>query len=630
MKKLTKGKGKQPKSNDDNVPFDPAPYLNDDDVVFSGSEDSLRQASNNFDVFRKQGFICMEECQMEDLNNMFLSSNPNLDEDKIKKKKKAPLKKTHQDSKNIKNKTAKTKKIVFPFAPPQASDDDYQNLSSDTSAWTELVKDKVLKSLLIKAGFVKPTPIQEKVLHAISKDPSFECLMGAAPTGSGKTLSYILPILQSFNQQEHFNEKDKKRTVSVVLVPTRELALQIKEHIAAIAPSCKVAAILGGMSREKQVRLLRQASIVVATPGRLHQLLLPSDEGDVEETDLFKDDDNVQLDYLVLDEADRLAEPGHFGHLKELLERLAAKARHKMLFSATLLTAAQDDLARSILKKLNLSKKNFLRVEVKDAGSALPSTLSHASIPCEDLDAACLAWILMSRQKQQPAPKKDDSHHQDAEKTLIFVNSVDVVCKLTRLLEVCGIKAYGMHAHLPQRTRLRRLEAFASSEKTTSIGSIMIATDVVGRGIDLPSVSTVLHYHLPASLEALMHRAGRTARAGRQGQSIFLLPQKTILSKEREILSEIKMDRVIELGGLIASQPFKMVLREAQHLEAQLHAAERSTKERAFNKRILAAAELDDDEEHVNDNPNIKALEAAKKRIRLALAKLFQQQQSLH
>ncbi|KAM6912263.1 ATP-dependent RNA helicase DDX24 [Xenentodon cancila] len=302
--------------------------------------------------------------------------------------------------------------------------------------------------------------------------------------------------------------------LGLVLTPTRELAVQVKHHIDAVAKftDIKTAIVVGGMSQQKQRRMLkRRPEIVIATPGRLW--------------DLVKEQHPHLLNLrhlrcLVIDEADRMVERGHFAELENLLEMLNTThfnpARQTFVFSATLTMVHSLPTRLVQKKKKNLEKRTKLEVLMEKVGikskpkvidltrkEATVETLTETKIHCrKDEKDFYLYYFLL----QYPG------------RTMVFANSIDCIKRLNSLLVILDCTPLPLHANMHQKQRLKNLERFAERESC-----VLLTTDVAARGLDIPNVQHVIHYQVPRTSETYVHRSGRTARATKDGLSLLLI-----------------------------------------------------------------------------------------------------------
>jgi len=331
-----------------------------------------------------------------------------------------------------------------------------------------------LVAALAAQGIHSPFPVQ-----ALCIPPALEGrdVCGKAKTGSGKTLAFGLPLLV------RVPEGTPRKPRALILVPTRELALQVHDVLAPLVSSVgrQVVAIYGGAPMERQIKALRKgADIVVATPGRLIDL---GDRGDLEVGD---------VEFLVLDEADRMADMGFLPQVEWVLRRLPPK-RQTLLFSATL-DGDVDHLRRHYLS-------DPLTLEV-EATQDTVEQMEHRFISVHQLDKA----------------KVLESISKGVKRTLVFVRTKRGADRLVLQLERDGVQAAAIHGDLRQSQRERALSDFSAGKL-----AVLVATDVAARGIHVDNIDVVVHYDPPEDQKSYLHRSGRTARAGEAGLVVTLV-----------------------------------------------------------------------------------------------------------
>jgi superfamily II DNA/RNA helicase len=334
-------------------------------------------------------------------------------------------------------------------------------------------------------GFTKPTPIQAEAIPAILRGAD---LLGQAQTGSGKTAAFALPLLQHLQRQP---SRSPRCVRALVLVPTRELALQVAEVLrqlgATLQPKPKVAALFGGVSINPQLMELRGgADVVVATPGRLLDV--------VEHNAL--DLSTVQL--LVLDEADRLLDLGFAEELSRVLALLPAR-RQNLFFSATFPAAVQQ-LAEGMLREP-------VKVEV----AATPATVPAIEQRSIQVDAGKRTQLLRRLIEESQWTR-----------VLVFVATQAATEHVAGKLYKVGIRAAHFHGAMSQGARQQTLDAFKSGR-----WDVLVTTDLAARGIDISQLSVVVNYDLPRSPDDYVHRIGRTGRAGESGLTVSLVSAET-------------------------------------------------------------------------------------------------------
>jgi ATP-dependent RNA helicase RhlE len=357
----------------------------------------------------------------------------------------------------------------------------------------------ILLSNLEKAGYSKPTPIQERSIPLLLEGHD---LLGIAQTGTGKTASFSLPIIQYL-----INNPQKNLSLSprvLILAPTRELSLQIEENINSYAQetSIKTAIVFGGVGQAKQVAAMRSApDILVATPGRLIDLM---NQG-------FIKLDRIQI--FVLDEADRMLDMGFINDIRKVVAKLPQK-RQTVFFSATM----PPEILSLSSKLLSHPKK----VEVTPASSTV-ERIKQKIIRCQKSDKNQLLRKIITDDKE-------------VQLTLVFTRTKHGANRIVEYLEHYKIKASAIHGNKSQSAREKALADF----KEGNI-KILIATDIAARGIDVDNITHVINFDLPVEAESYVHRIGRTARAGRDGVAISFCDE-TELEALKRIEKLIKID----------------------------------------------------------------------------------------
>lgn len=396
---------------------------------------------------------------------------------------------------------------------------------------------------------------------------------------------------QELNSKIATSEAHPKRPLlGLVLTPTRELAVQVKQHIDAVAKftGIKTAILVGGMSTQKQQRMLnRQPEIVIATPGRLWELVK---EKQPHLSNLR------QLRCLVIDEADRMVEKGHFAELSQLLEMLNDSQynpkRQTLVFSATLTLVHQAPariLHKKHAKKIDKTAKlDLLMQKIGMRGKpkvidltrneATVETLTETKIHCEtDEKDLYLYYFLM----QYPG------------RTLVFANSISCIKRLSGLLKVLDIMPLTLHACMHQKQRLRNLEQFAHLEDC-----VLLATDVAARGLDIPKVQHVIHYQVPRTSEIYVHRSGRTARATNEGLSLMLVGPEDVINFKK-IYKTLKKDEDIPLFPV--QTKYMDAVKERIRLARQIEKAEyrnfQACLHNSWIEQAAAALEIELEEE---------------------------------
>ncbi|KAK7044735.1 ATP-dependent RNA helicase MAK5 [Favolaschia claudopus] len=506
--------------------------------------------------------------------------------------------------------------------------------------------------------FLSPTPIQAAALpFALSGRD----VVGIAQTGSGKTLAYGLPILHRLLATAN-PSKLKRKLSALILAPTRELALQVSSHLneflnavesnddkdaeteaqKATAPRSppivSVATIVGGMSSQKQRRILdRGVDILVATPGRLW--------------DIIQDDDDLatqikNLKFLVLDEADRMIEAGHFAELENILRLTLRESKadqiepeneeddeepiqdglQTFIFSATLSKDLQRNVKRRARPKAS-GKNNksgspastlddlLLRLDFRDPEpeiidlspqGGVVSTLKESKIECLSADKDVYLYYFLLRYPGR---------------SLVFLASIDGIRRLLPLTELLNIKAFPLHSQLEQRQRLKNLDRFKSTPK-----SVLLATDIAARGLDIPAVDHVIHYQIPRSADAYIHRNGRTARAMRSGFSMLMCSpdeRRVVrallgsLGRQESEIAEISID-------LSMLDKLKERVQLARKIETAHHKTKKANHDRKWMKEAADAMEIELDSDFMSDRKQ-KTKDIENSKLKAELKRLLAQ-----
>lgn len=356
----------------------------------------------------------------------------------------------------------------------------------------------VLKALS-KEGYTTPTPIQEQAIPAILEKRD---LLGCAQTGTGKTAAFVIPILQLMFQQFEIEKPKYRRIQTLILTPTRELAIQIGESIQAYGHflpfNHKV--IFGGVPQFSQVQAVRNGvDIIVATPGRLLDLM--------QQRVISLDD----IKYFVLDEADRMLDMGFVHDVKRIIAKLPAK-RQTLFFSAT--------MPNEIKQLADILLSNPVKVEVTPPASTVDMIQQSVYYVEKHNKQSLLIQLL-----------KDET----IETVLVFTQMKHAADKLTVQLNRAGIRAEAIHGNKAQNARQRALENF-KNRKTR----VLVATDIAARGIDIDELTHVLNFELPNVAETYVHRIGRTGRAGASGIAISFCDwsEKTFLTDIQKLIKK--------------------------------------------------------------------------------------------
>ena len=346
------------------------------------------------------------------------------------------------------------------------------------------------------AGYTEPTPIQRQAIPVILAGHD---VMGGAQTGTGKTAGFTLPLLNRLARHASTSTSPARHQVrALILAPTRELAMQVYESVKMYSKHLPLRStcIYGGVDMNPQIQELRRGiEIVVATPGRLLD--------HVQQKTIALG----QVEFLILDEADRMLDMGFIPDIRRILALLPA-ARQSLLFSAT--------FSDEIKKLADQMLKNPQLIEVARR-NMVSETISHIVHPVSSgLKRNLLAHIVR--------------HEDEANQVLVFVDTKFACSRLAHFLERHGISADSIHGDKSQQARTETLENFKSGKVR-----VLVATDVAARGLDIEDLPSVINFELPHTAEDYVHRIGRTGRAGKSGKAVSL-----VSSEERHRLADIQ------------------------------------------------------------------------------------------
>jgi ATP-dependent RNA helicase RhlE len=346
--------------------------------------------------------------------------------------------------------------------------------------FSDLGLSPALVTAIQRANYDTPYPIQIEAIPAVLQQKD---ILGLAPTGSGKTAAYILPILQQLLQQE--TPRDRQVPV-LVLVPTRELAIQVAEvteNFSRFLPRrIKSLAIFGGVSINPQMMKLGGVEVLIATPGRLIDLVGRNSVG------------ISRIQTLVIDEADKLLQMGFREEMDHLLE-LTPKKKQTLLFSAT-----QDQELTSLIQQL---LKNPVEIQVAPTDFTPDAIHQEAYRVSPETKGPFLRQLIQSG---------------DWKQILVFASSIRTADNMVVKLNKNGIQAVAFHGDKSQGARTEALAKFKSGKTR-----VLVATDLAARGIDIQGLPLVINYELPRSPKDYIHRIGRTGRAGATGHAISLI-----------------------------------------------------------------------------------------------------------
>ena len=352
---------------------------------------------------------------------------------------------------------------------------------------------KPILEALKNKEYIIPTPIQAESIPVLFKGKD---ILGSAQTGTGKTAAFAIPILQNLHL-EKYNKTAKRTIKSLVLAPTRELAIQIFDNFIEYGKNLdiKTTVIYGGVPQSKQVRTLNQGvDILVATPGRLLDL--------IQQKKLTLS----HVSYLVLDEADRMLDMGFVRDVKKIVA-MVKKERQTMFFSAT--------MPKSIMSLANEMLHNPVRVMVTPEEEMIDKIMQSVIIVEKKKKLKLLVHLLLNK---------------DLKSVLVFSRTKHGANKIVQQLEESGVRASAIHGNKSQSARQKALALFKNKKVR-----VLVATDIAARGIDVDELSHVINFDLPEVPETYIHRIGRTGRAGLGGVAITFCSQE-----EADLLRDIQ------------------------------------------------------------------------------------------
>ncbi|MFH1894608.1 MAG: DEAD/DEAH box helicase [Patescibacteria group bacterium] len=361
--------------------------------------------------------------------------------------------------------------------------------------------------ILKKISYTAPTPIQHQSIPIIIEGKD---LVGIAQTGTGKTLAFGIPMMQRLAAS---------KGMGLILLPTRELALQIDSELRKIGNSIglRTAVLIGGVSMKPQIEAIRRnPHIIIATPGRLIDYLH------------HKTVSLKKVNILVLDESDRMLDMGFLPQISEILKDVP-KERQTMLFSAT--------ISPEIMRIASVNMKLPIRVEIAPTGTTVDSVSQDIFIITRDAKLPLLEKVLNQRKGS----------------TLIFTRTKYGAHRLARAVKAMGHSATEIHSNCSFAQRKNALEGFKAGKYR-----VLVATDIMARGIDVVDIELVINYDLPSQAEDYVHRIGRTARAGKEGHAIsFVTPseQGEIRAIEWLIRKKLNVSTIPEFPTMQFAKP---------------------------------------------------------------------------
>ncbi|CAH6810079.1 ATP-dependent RNA helicase DeaD [Vibrio chagasii] len=377
-------------------------------------------------------------------------------------------------------------------------------MSESVIQFNELALNENILSALDSMGFVSPTPIQAAAIPLLLEGRD---ALGKAQTGTGKTAAFSLPLLNKINLNQH-------KPQAIIMAPTRELAIQVAAEIKNLGrdiKGLKVIEIYGGASIVDQMRALsRGAHIVVGTPGRVKDLLT-RDRLHLDEAHTF-----------VLDEADEMLKMGFVDDVTWILEQ-APETAQRVLFSATMPPMVKTIVDRYL--------RNPAKVDVAGTNHTVDKVAQNF-------------WVVKGVEKDEAMSRLLETEETDA--SIVFVRTRQDTERLADWLSARGFKAAALHGDIPQSLRERTVDHIKQG-----VIDILVATDVVARGLDVPRITHVFNYDIPFDVESYIHRIGRTGRAGRKGKAILLVRT-----------NQIRMLRTIERVTKSTMEEIQLPLRD--------------------------------------------------------------------
>ncbi|CAJ0600191.1 unnamed protein product [Cylicocyclus nassatus] len=472
------------------------------------------------------------------------------------------------------------------------------------SSWDDLYLPEPVTKAIKELGFKVPTEIQRQVLPLAVRD---RCdVLGAAETGSGKTLAYAIPMVARLLEVPEEPQSNRKGPKALILAPTRELVVQVMKHVTAVLKytNFKAFPIVGGLAQVRQARILKEQKpeVIVATPGRLWAMMKEEEDGS-HASDYLADWSGLLC--LVVDETDRMVERGHFEEMQEILETVRKSATEKLqtlVFSATLTYVHHEQPRAGQPAKKELTPQQKIKELIQLTGMrtqckivditrafGTAEALVKTRINCSNLlEKDTTVVYLLERYKGR---------------TLIFTNSIDASRRMYGILKLLKLQPLMIHAKMEQKVRLKNLEKFTADSR-----SILLATDVAARGLDIQGIDNVIHYQVPKTAELYIHRSGRTARASRKGLSVLLVDSKDA-HLYRRLCKNLNREKDLPVFPIDCQELMRRLRTRVELASALDTLAYRSKKirltENWFDKMIREAdLEMDDRREHEQNNAN--------------------------
>ncbi len=349
-----------------------------------------------------------------------------------------------------------------------------EELQEETQNFEGFNLHAAIKENISLLGYAKPTPVQARTIGPILEGRD---VIGLASTGTGKTAAFLIPLINKI-----YLNRDQK---ALIIVPTRELAVQINEEFRALSRNMKLfsAFLIGGTNMHRQIQdLRRNPHLVIATPGRLKDL--------IERKNIYLEDYSC----IVLDEVDLMVDIGFINDVKYFISQMP-KVRQSLFFSATIPSKIQDILHSFVTNPVTVSVKK------------------------QDTSENVMQDVVKVDSMDKKIDKLHDLLIKDGfDKVMIFGRTKHGIEKLNKELEIRGFKVGAIHGNKRQSQRQRVLQSFKQSEI-----QILLATDVASRGLDIDNVTHVINYDLPQTYDDYIHRIGRTGRAGKSGFALTFI-----------------------------------------------------------------------------------------------------------
>ncbi len=382
--------------------------------------------------------------------------------------------------------------------------------------FTDFNLSDTIQQAISDAGFKEPSPVQKEAIPLILEGSD---IIAQAQTGTGKTAAFGLPMLSQM--------KADGSVEGLVIVPTRELAMQVSDELYRFGKlsGLRTATVYGGTPYGKQIERIKQASVVIATPGRLQDLLMSK---------------KIKIDpkFVVLDEADEMLDMGFLDEIKNIFTFLP-KERQTLMFSATMPKAIRK-LAQEILND--------------------PKTVAITKAESTNTDIRQLYYVVNDRERDDALVRLID--FKNPSKAIVFCRMKMEVDRLISHLTSQGFKVGGLHGDMEQKQREISIRGFKNGAV-----DIFVATDVAARGLDVNDVSHVFNYHIPFDSESYVHRIGRTGRAGKSGEAITLVSPnelRTIKRIEKDVGTQMATEVIPTKQELIKNKESDLLMEIAQ------------------------------------------------------------------